>query len=333
MCKGKYVIEEFTEKKYHYNEEGEIDEVVNLIDCWDQILYVILFNRDIDIVDFFCGDINPEFYEYEEQFGLRRLEENVNRYFAINKIEKTKKSSYIDIIQKNLKKGLPVAMITMFDMLPNYDWYEEGIIGNHNGHSNMIVGYDEAALYVIDSPLVFVQERDKEWERNKSIHLIEKKYVEKALEVYCDLKTIQYIGNFIDEGFTEKLKRMEYNYWNGCNVGRKAIERYIEKIKKVSQEVIYTNLYEMHLVYARHQLLYLYLQKHFGKIEKWKDVIDSIQQCSEQWFVLKMLIQRQGTIVESEFVERTVLQLKRIMSYEDKFFNIVSDLLNDKLAE
>ena len=73
-----YVIEEFTEKKYHYNEEGEIDEVVNLIDCWDQILYVILFNRDIDIVDFFCGDINPEFYEYEEQFGLRILEENVN---------------------------------------------------------------------------------------------------------------------------------------------------------------------------------------------------------------------------------------------------------------
>lgn len=332
MCKEKYVIEEFAEKNYHYK-EGEIDEVVNLIDCWDQILYVILSNRDIDIVDYFCGDINPEFYEYGEQFGLRRLEENVNRYFAIDKIEKTEKNSYINEIQECLKKNLPIAMVTMFDMLPNYDWYEEGIIGNHNGHSDMIVGYDESALYVIDSPLVFVRERDKEWERNKSIHLIEKKYVEKALEVYCDLKTIQYIGGFMDEGFNVKLKRMEYNYWNSYDVGRKAIERYIEKIKNVSQEVIYTNLYEIHLVYARHQLLYLYLQKHFGETEKWKDATDAIHQCAEQWYVLKMLIQRQGAIAVSEFVERTVLQLKRIISYEDKFFNIVSDLLGDKLAE
>lgn len=327
MCKGNYVIPEFRERSYHYNKEGGIDEVVNLIDCWDQILYVILVNRNIDIVDFFYGDINPEFYEHGGQFGLRRLEENVNKYFIINKIEQTENSTYINEIEKYLEKNISVSMVTMFDMLPNYDWYNEGIVGKHNGHSNIVVGYDKNALYVIDSPLVFVEDRDRKWDRNKSIHLIDKKYVEKALNVYCDLKTIQYKENFIDENFIDKLKKMEYNYWNGSNIGRKAIEKYIEKIEEITQEV-YTNLYEIHLVYARHQLLKLYLQKHFGEIKKWKNVIEAIQSCSEQWFALKMLIQRKGTISKEEFVDRIAVQLKRIMRYEDKFFDIVLALIN-----
>ena len=327
VLKESYLIKEFAKRNYHYADNGEPDEVVNLIDCWDQILYVVLVNRGIDIVDFFCGDISPEFYGDGERFGLRRIEEDVNQYFKLDKAMADGSEDCIDEIERNIRKDLPIAMTTMFDMLPNYDWYEEEIIGSHNGHSNMIVGYDRDNVYVIDSPLVFVEGRDKRLGTNKSIHLIGKKYVRDALKAYCDLMTVQYAGNFVDKGLPAKLKNIEYNYWNRPATGRKAFEEYIDSVEKAKGREIHIDLYEMHLLYGRHELLRLYIKKHLSENDGLRKIEHPIEKCCEEWFALKMLVQRKGLLEKREFAERIGKQVENVMAYEDKLFDAIHCLV------
>ncbi len=327
-----YVIPEFKYVNHHMLPNGEIDQVSLCIDCWDQILYTILANSHIDPINYFYGNINPEFYEYNGQCGLRRVEEDVNREFEIITVESCLGNNLLDEIRQSVSEDFPVAMITMFDMLPNYDWYQEGIEkGTHNGHSNLIVGYDKDNILVIDSPLVFVKNRDKTTDYNKTLHLIDNRYVLKALSVYSDLKKIKYIGDgnwrtLKKSDFPNKVKNMVHDFYESGTKGRAAIRHYIEVAQKETEgklaRLVY---YDVHLIYSRHELLKKYIEKYENKDTRWVEALPFLERCIDDWFSLKMLLNRSDYMENYTFRKKERHMLCKILNDEDILMKALSD--------
>lgn len=315
-----YIIQSYKAKTYHYLQNGKIDPITNLIDCWDQILYVILSNYDVDMLQYFYGDICPVYYELNNYIELRRMPENVERSFDIKPIEADSTSGAIKLIKQYVSNNQAIAMETMYDMIPNYCWYQETKSGTHNNHFSLIVGYDKEYFYIIDSPLVFDKQRDRLYESNKSIHMIKIKYLYKALNVYRNLKSIRLVNIVKNEAIEMKLKRTVTNFKREL-IGKNAIETFLEETNKEKK----LDYYEIHLIYARHIMLSMVIKK--MERNAWCEVLEKLAICIKNWHALKILIGRQNNLQETVFSARQKEQLFRIIISEEELMKEIEKYL------
>lgn len=311
---NKYIINDFLKTEYHYIENDSLDSTSHLLDCWEHALYPMLKNHSIDLVEYFYGNTNPEYYEDDGSIGLRRVEENMNRSFRTYPIYANNAMEYMDALEQIIKNNNPVAMVTMFDMLPNYKFYKNEEKGTNNHHVSLIVGFDKDNLYVIDHPDVFSKERDTFLQFNKSIHLIKKRHVLKAFEQYCRLVSLEFDKDIRNIILENKLTDIINEYYTSEFRGENAIIKCIEKLKQ--RENVNLVIFDIHLIYSRHVFLELMIERDENRYRYTPKLKELLSICTADWFSLKILIQRKG---KADFRERQISLLEKILADEGKF--------------
>lgn len=337
------VNQEWLQKKYYKDENGNIDPICHALDCFEQVEYQVLKKYKYNYWTAFCNSITLTYVERQNRhiICLDNIEVK-NDLFKV-KVYKDNIPSYFQIIKENLDSGLIVGFETMFDLLLPYAWYSENAIGEHNGHMGIIVSYNDMYYYVVDNPDVLVKERAIIYKENSDIILIPHDMLHTAFEVWCVLATIEVREEVLGYPFSSIsiLKQIVENYykntiWKNENEviykGRIALERIYENL--ISNNYIYLmkeffkDHWNLHLIMSRHIILLncLLLDEAFNHYYNAKIIIKKLRLCIEAWEKLKTIVFKNHMKPISNLREHLQSALLETIFAEDEFFSAAKNL-------
>lgn len=159
-------------KKYIFDNKENENNLYGYIDCYEKILCCALEEHTENCKKVFCNDINlkiciEQLGFYPNDLKLKDELFQVKRYTPIPQ-------QAMRVLENLIDKGTIVAVCTMFDMLPPFEWYQQkDKIGKSNTHFTIVVGYDKNYVYFAEHPDMLKRDAVM-WSENPTVGMIEK---------------------------------------------------------------------------------------------------------------------------------------------------------------
>lgn len=222
-------MQENLQLEYHFQENGELHPIVDLLDCRARICYYAFIKNNKsykNIHQFFMDDItlsvglnksdrieqieylsyplNFQIFEDEQALEAPVLEKQEGpvstaylpfkdlftiKQYAVNE------SNAIEQIESLLNRGEIIALKTYMERVPFSNLFISFDYPFNNlpfGHSFAIVAYDKDHFYYVESPPLMRQENCIPFKGNKAVNLIKKEELLPAMNAGVDIATITF---------------------------------------------------------------------------------------------------------------------------------------------
>lgn len=316
---------EFSKQAYHTTYTGKTIPFCILLNCFEQPCYFEFRKRSLmDRWIFFCDDINLEINQYRitpYSTGVKDKYQKIDIYVIENE--------YYDRISELLKHNGALILVTAFNYVMNYWWWGENTKNNeylHDGHCTYIIGEDNEAYYIADSPNVFVNVEQIQC-KNKAIVRIEKRNFLVAFQKYCEVKCVSY--HELPSSYSEEkeyficvLKKICDNYYSDICVGRSALIE-MKKMLQTQSKRIFDNIFGFHLMMARRIILRRCINLLCKDIEGQREALYNLDGSIMKWGMIK-------TLLENGLKDRNNSYRKIQNEFEEIIY--IEDLLHQSLS-
>lgn len=340
-------MNKYLDRYYHIDKDGNLDFICLSIDCWEQMKYQALRNYNINFIDYnyiFCDNINLEFRINNENYSINKISNYLNKdLYSIKKYKENKNP--LILIKEILDNGDFVALRTMFNTLPPYNWFYETPNIKHSNHFCSIIGYKLDEFYIGESQFLINQEYCKKYSRNKNITILNGKDLLNSLKCHSDIRTIRINSNYLN-----KINKLHYlleiiikdfyndskfieNKYNYKYIGKRAlyeIKNTIEKNDKNIFEIdFFKSHFDAHIISSRHKLLYNCLKNdnEYSNMLDIDYILNKILEAAKIWENLKLIILKNTINPIKNFKRDIIICLDKIIETEKILFKCLLNII------
>lgn len=316
------------------DENGKMDDFFQLLDCFDEILYLELKKMKKFSPEYFCNDINIVYFDgLNQKADLNLNYISLYEKFFIKEEYEIKNKNFYEVINEKLTQGKNVTFQTMFDLVKPYCWYSENAIGNHKEHMSTIIEKDDIYYYVVDSPYVFEPNRAEFYPQNKSISMIKHEDLLEGFNNYCKLMTISINEDFDKESIDiRKIINSVVNIYNEGRItvtekgifycGKSAIDKITEELNNGNyrklRQFIFDGYWKIHLVYAKHLILKMCIEADKEIDENKKiEIIQNLNISTKKWDELALMTLKYARAEDSVFRSKFLRCMQEISEIEE----------------